>query len=414
MMKEMNLFVGRQPILDKVGNIYGYELFYRNSEENSFPNIDPEMATISVLINTFLSIGVDKIAGENRVFINFSEKLLEEVDFFVKLHPEQIVIEILEDVEITPTILDRLRKLKERGFTIALDDFLMNSSHMKYDRELFRLVDIIKIDFLNTSSLEQMEYTTLKRNYPNITLLAEKVESVAQREYAEKLGYELFHGYFFAKPEIIKGIEISSNITLHTYLLNLLYSDLPDLDEIADLMMRDISLTYKLLRYINSMAFDIPNKISSIKQALVLLGAREIRKWMQILLLYEMGEGENRGSIKALVEYSLVRAKMCELIAKRKQKRNVDEYFLTGMFSLIDIIISRSKEDILPLLHLSDEVTETLFGMSTEITPYLQLVIAIETFNWDLVYTYSEQIGISEAELSQVSQEAYRWVHRFE
>lgn len=413
-MKEMNLFVGRQPILDKVGNIYGYELLYRNSEENSFPNIDPEKATISVLINTFLSIGVDKIAGENRVFINFSEKLLEEVDFFVKLNPRQIVIEILEDVDITPSILDSMRKFKERGFTIALDDFLMNTSKMKDNRELFRLVDIVKIDFLNTSPLQQKEFTTLKRNYPNITLLAEKVESVAQRKYAEKLGYELFQGYFFAKPEIIKGIEISPNITLHTYLINLLHSDLPDLDEVADLMMRDISLTYKLLRYINSIAFDIPNKVSSIKQALVLLGTREIRKWMQILMLYEMGEGENKGSIKALIEYSLVRAKMCELIAKRQQKENVDEYFLTGMFSLIDIIISRSKEEILPLLHLSDEVTKTLLGESTEMTPYLQLVIAIEKFNWEFVQTYSEQIGISEAELSQVSQEAYRWVHRFE
>src|SRR5690625_1412016 len=104
-MKEMNLFVGRQPILDKAGNIYGYELLYRDSEQNKFPDIDPEKATISVLINTFLSIGVDKIAGSNRIFINFSEKLLDEVDFFMKLNPEQIVIEILEDVEITPSVL---------------------------------------------------------------------------------------------------------------------------------------------------------------------------------------------------------------------------------------------------------------------------------------------------------------------
>jgi len=413
-MEEMNLFVGRQPILDKVGNIFGYELLYRNSEENSFPDVDPEKATIGVLINTFLSIGIDKIAGNNRVFINFSGKLLEEVDFLLKLNSEKVVIEILEDVEISPSVLNRLRKYKKKGFTIALDDFTVDPSNLKHYKELFKLVDIIKIDFLNTTPIEQKEYTYLKRQYPNITLLAEKVESVDQRNYAEKLGYELFQGYFFAKPEIIKGIEISSNITLHTYILNLLYSEMPDLDKIADLMMRDISLTYKLLRYINSMAFDIPNKISSIKQALVLLGAREIRKWMQILMFYEMGEGESRGSIKALVEYSLVRAKMCELIARRKQKTNIDEYFLAGMFSMIDVIVSRSKEEILPLLHLSDEVTKTLFGKFTKITPYLRLVIAIEEFDWKHVHSYSEQIGITEVELSQFSQEAYRWVHHFE
>src|SRR5690625_1601038 len=118
-MEEVNLFVGRQPILDKVGNIFGYELLYRNSEENSFPDVDPEKATIGVLINTFLSIGIDKIAGNNRVFINFSGKLLEEVDFLLKLNSEKVVIEILEDVEISPSVINRLRKYKKNGFQFS-------------------------------------------------------------------------------------------------------------------------------------------------------------------------------------------------------------------------------------------------------------------------------------------------------
>ena len=157
----VKIFVGRQPILDLHGNIYGYELLYRNSEKNVFPGIDPEKATIELLVNTFLSIGVDNIVGKSLSFINFSGKLLAQ-DVFDSLDPKRVVIEILEDVEITPSLLSKMRKLKEAGFALALDDFVL---HKEYERNtnLFALIDYIKVDFLASTIAERSEIEKLSR-----------------------------------------------------------------------------------------------------------------------------------------------------------------------------------------------------------------------------------------------------------
>lgn len=408
-MEEANLFLARQPILNKNDNLYGYELLYRNSEQNFFADIEPEKATVSLLINTFLSFGIDKVSDGNRVFINFSEKLIEDVDFFRILDARQVVIEVLETVEITSSILKRLRELKKQGFMIALDDFTMDFKKAKKYKSLFQTIDILKIDFLATSELEQIQFATLKKDFPHLILLAEKIETKAQRDRAEKMGYELFQGYFYTKPEILKEVDISPSFALHTTILNLLYSESPNLDKTAEIIMKDMSLTYKLLRYINSTATNLQNKVSSIKQALILLGIEEIKGWIKILMFQNLGEGEEKGSVRVLIERSLVRAKLCEILAKKKGKKNIEEFFLAGMFSNIHIIMVRKKEDILPLLHLSDNVTNTLLGKETDITLYLELATAVENVNLNLTKAYAVQLGFTEKELMKYLQESYRW-----
>ncbi len=410
-MVKMNLFVGRQPILNKNGNIYGYELLYRNSENNFFPDIEPEKATINLLMNTFLSLGIERVTEGNRMFINFSEKLINDVDFFHLLDHRKVVIEVLETVEINPSILKRLRELKRQGFMIALDDLEMDLSKLNNEQSLFEIVDIIKIDFMVTTTLEQARFISLKKEYPHLILLAEKIETKQQRDTAVKLGYELFQGYFYARPEILKGIDISPNFTLHSLILNQLYSESLDLDKVSSIMMKDMSLTYKLLRYINTLEVNLHEKVSSIKQALVLLGTEKVRNWMKILMFHEMGQGENRGSIKILVERSLVRAKLCEILARKKSCQHVQEFFLAGMFSSIHLIMARKKEEILPTLHLSDHVTDTLVGKRTSITPFLELASAVENVNFNLIKVYANQLGFTEKELSEDLQEAYRWAN---
>lgn len=409
---DLNVFVGRQPIFDRNGNIYAYELLYRNSEKNMFPNVNPEKATIELLINTFLTIGIDKVVGGMKSFINFSEDLLKH-DIIKQLNPNFVVIEILEDVEINAYFIRQLAGLKKLGFTLVLDDFVLGTEHELY-RKLFKLISIIKVDVMNTSPIEKRKIEVLVKNYPNISLLAEKVETIEEYEEAKKLGYLLFQGYYFARPEIIKSSDIPLNYALHLHLFQKLNEEVPDIDEITNLMSHDVSLSYKLLRYINSFAFDVPNKIHSIKQAIMLMGLNKARKWMQILLLHDIGEGVGRGREKALIENSLTRAKTCELLAKYKNKHNPDEFFLTGMFSLIDVIMKRSWEDILPHLSLSQEITMTLMGEETEIFPYVRLSEGLERFNIDLIEQYAPEIGITNSELTKISIEAQHWATHFD
>jgi len=412
-MANMNIFVGRQPILDRRGNIYAYELLYRNSERNVFPDVDPEKATIGVLVNTFLSIGVDQVSDHRLSFINFPEGLLSE-NLFTRLDPNRVVIEILEDVSITPVTISRIAAFRKAGFRIALDDFVLKKEHRRYVDQLFKLVNIIKVDFLNTNVIERRRIETIIQDYPHVSLLAEKIETEEEFQDAKARGYALFQGYFFAKPEIIKSREIPSNIALHFHVIQQLGSPYANIEKISELIEHDVSLSYKFLRYINSLSFEIPNKIHSIRQAIVLMGIDEARKWMQVLTLHDMGQGNGNGRNKALVDFSLTRAKLCEEMAKLRRKKNADEFFLVGMFSLIDAIMRRELSDVLSLLPLSDIVIKTLYGEITEITNYLELAKAMEELKLEDIKRLSKEIGISEAELSVCSLEVQKWVSYFD
>ncbi|PID04957.1 MULTISPECIES: EAL and HDOD domain-containing protein [unclassified Sporosarcina] len=406
-MNDYSIFIGRQPILSRLGEIYAYELLYRNSEKNFFPDINPEQATIGLLINTFLSVGIDQVTSGVRSFINFSGELLAQ-DIFMSLNPDQVVIEILEDVEITPALLRRLRMFKEAGFTLALDDFILQDQYVT-NAQLFELVDIIKVDFIQTSIAEKHRITTFLKRYPSIILLAEKVETEADYQLALKSGYDLFQGYFFAKPDIIKSAEIPSNTLIHLQIIDYFQQDSQSINQLSDLIMRDVSISYKLLRFINSLAFDIPRQISSIKQAIMFIGLNETKKWLQVLMLHDLGSDLQDGRVEALVELSLRRARACELLAKYKRKPNKDEYFLTGMFSLIDAVMRRKWEDILPLLSLSDVIMDTLNGKQTEMSPYMELIESVERFEWQTVERLSRELAIPKKELSDIFLQALRW-----
>ena len=292
----LNVFVGRQPIFDRKGDIYAYELLHRNSEQNEFPNVSPEKATLELLINTFLNIGFDDVSNRAKLFINFNDKLIYE-DSISQLNTQYIVIELLEDVEITPMLIARLKYFRKLGFRIALDDFVIGRQHELY-AELYKMVYIIKVDFKNTSLKDRHSIEQLKNKYPHLSLLAEKIETQEEYEEALRKGYGLFQGYYFAKPEIIKGKDILTDYSLYLYLFKLLNEDEPDIDKITNVIKRDVSMSYKLLRYINSFAFDMPNKISSIKQAIMIMGLKSAKKWIQILLMYDIGDGPAKGREK--------------------------------------------------------------------------------------------------------------------
>ena len=240
------------------------------------------------------------------------------------------------------------------------------------------------------------------------------METEAQFESAKKWGYTLFQGYFFAKPEIIKYVEIPLNAALHFQIIEKLNKETPNISEIAAFITRDMSLTYRLLRLINTYSFGVPKKITSIKQAIVIIGVEGTKKWLYVLTLYEMGEGIGKGRTKALVDNSLTRAKLCELLAIATGKKNAEEYFLAGMFSLVNLIIKREWHDILPEMSLSDKVEMTLLGQQTEITDILEIAASLEVLDIQKAKQLAEKIGVTMHELSALSKEANRWAQQID
>lgn len=394
-----SLFVGRQPILDLQGNLYSFELLYRNSSSNAFPNINPEIATIKVIVNTYLSPGFEQLAAK-KTFINFSDKLLV-TNIFDALNPKQVVIEVLEDAQLTPEIVGRLKQLKSDGFEIALDDFILEKEHIEYP-ELFELVTYIKVDFLLTTREQRLAIEMLKSLYPHIILLAEKIETKAQFEEAKNAGYELFQGYYFAKPEIIESGNLPSDVLHYFELLRLLNDENTSVDKIARVVMRDVSLAYKILKQTNTYAYQSLKKISSVRQAIVRIGLVELKRWVQFLAIYQEDAGEASGRNKVLVNNSLVRANVCELLAIRKGKHNADEYYMLGLFSLIDLILKKDSTEMFPTLPVSNNIIETLCGAETEMTPYLQIARALEEMKYEEAIQLAEQLGIEKKELSKL------------
>jgi len=264
----MEVYVARQPIFDRNMNIYGYELLYRRSANNFYEGLDDGQATSELIHNAFLVMQFDDLTNGNRAFINFSEDLLEkEIPFL--LSEDTIVVEILERVKVTDTLIKSCKKLKENGYTIALDDYIFQETFLP----LVKLADIIKVEF-NGSDLDQQR-KLIKENKEK-TFLAEKIETIEDYRIALNMGYDLFQGYFFSKPVILTGKKIEILNSSLIKMIEALNQEEPDLQQITEIIEKDLALSYKLLKMANSVIFASKSRIYSIKQALVRLGIEEM------------------------------------------------------------------------------------------------------------------------------------------
>ena len=406
----MEVFIGRQPIFNLHEQVVAYELLYRNNNvNNSFPLVDSDAATVDVLVNSFLSIGIEEVTNGKPCFVNFTENLLmSSIEEF--LNPSQVVIEVLEDVPLTPKLVERVIELKSRGFKIALDDFILKEENLQVYEKLFLHIDFIKVDFLFSTLLERMEIENMvKENFPHIQLLAEKVETQKQFKVAQHSGYELFQGYFFEQPQIIKAMDIPANAIQYFHIISLLKEEEPNVHLLAENIERDISLTYKLLQMINNSNRRSKSKVRSIKQAILLLGLANLRKWIYLLAMREFDGKTDSDLFQELMRTSLFRAKVCEKLAKLSYKKNFSEYFLVGMFSLIDTILQRPMNVILQQLPFSEAITETILGGQTEMTPYLEFSIALGKLDWERLEELASQINIEMTSIDLLYNEALEW-----
>lgn len=402
----MEVFVARQPIFNKKENILAYELLYRSNEINEFPLVEGDKATAEVIINGFLNIGIQDLSQGKPCFINFTRKLLE-LQVPTYFDPRDIVVEILEDIPLSLELIEICKDLKQQGYIIALDDFIFDEEN-PFSIELFKYIDIIKVDLLNTTVPMRKKIEMLAKSH-KIKLLAEKVETREIFEAAKESGYDLFQGYFFSKPIILSSHDIPQYFQSYYEVMQMLSADEPDVNSIAKTIEKDLSLSFKLLKLINSPALNINNKVNSITQAIVLLGLNEIRKWVYVLGVRDTSVRKSDQS-NELMRTCLTRGKMCESIGKLiSRSASNSGYFITGMFSLMDAILGIPMEKILGDLPLSDDICAALKGENNHYQQVLNLVTAVEKGDWPTVHNISKTFQVEESEVFQIYREALQW-----
>jgi c-di-GMP-related signal transduction protein len=402
----MDVLVARQAIFDRDRRVHGYELLFRSqSGQNEFDGTEGGLATRQVLANSLLVIGLDNLVGGKKAFVNFGRGPLLQ-GWHLALPPASTVIELLENVEADDEVVEACRKLRKEGYQLALDDFVFRAGCER----LLEVADLVKIEI---QSMPQPEQKVLVRSYRarGLQTLAEKVETHEEFEWAREAGYDFFQGYFFARPVIVRGRKIPAAKVHCLRLLQEAQRAELDFDRLETLILKDVSLSYQLLRYVNSPLFALANRIRSIRQAMMFFGENELRKWIALATLARTAE-DKPGE---LILHSLVRARFCELLAQSAQKGWEQSAFLMGLFSLLDALIDRPIEEALAEMNLAPEIAAILSGRAPEGDPLgrvYQLARAYEVADWTRVEKLGGQLAIPTGSLGEVYCAAAGWARQ--
>jgi c-di-GMP-related signal transduction protein len=368
----VDVFVARQPILDGDLKTFGHELLYRSGTANFYAGSDSTLASLEVINNSLFSFDIGQLAGEKRAFINFDRDLLLGEAGLI-LPPRDVVFEILETTEIDGEVLVACGRLQARGYLLAADD-IAAADQMQ---PLLEIADFIKVDFRLAPPDERKKI--IDRYGARHICLAEKLETQEDFEIAKQLGYRLFQGYFFARPAVLKGQQIPG------YKLN--YLRILSAVQRLEIEFTELErLAYKLLRYANSALFAQRSKVDSIKRALIILGERELRKWASVVLLLHLASDQP----DALIHCTLIRAHFCEALAQLSGNGGrKPDFFLLGMFSLLDAMTGFSLENAFRQISLPPEVEAVLLGADPPGSPFpavYRLVQAYEQGDWEVVW----------------------------
>ncbi|MEW6354402.1 MAG: HDOD domain-containing protein [Pseudomonadota bacterium] len=392
-----NVFVGRQPIYDRALNVYAYELLFRAGGGNRAVFQDADQATSQVILNTFMEIGLDNIVGEKMAFINLTRGFVLG-NYFLPLPQGRIGLEILEDIDVDADVVAAVRALSEQGYLIALDDFVY---HEKL-RPLVDLADIVKIDVLALGRDALRAHMDILRKHP-VRILAEKVETQEDFEFCKELGCDYFQGYFFCQPKVFKGQRIPTNRLATLRLLSKLQDPDTDLQELETLISQDVSMTYKLLRCINSAFYSLPRKIESLRQALVILGNEWLKTWASLILLSSIDDKPHE-----LLQTALVRAKMCELLGAALSRENKESFFTVGLFSVLDALMDQPMQNVLQSLPLSEDISQALLHYHGALGEVLRCVLMYERGDWDEL----DCPGLQREKIAQAYLDALAWSTR--
>lgn len=393
---QSDVFVGRQPIYDTELNIVAYELLFRSTTENQASIQDADVATSQLLINSVIEIGLENLVFGLPAFVNFTQNFLNgrcEIPF----DPELLVIEVLETVEPDDETIASLIRWRDLGFTIALDDYIESDIRAR----LLQLADIVKVDLVGFDREKLKREVSRLRELP-LKLLAEKVETVDEFELCKSLGFDYFQGYFLSRPQIVEGRSLANNQLSILQLLVKLRDPAVTFDEVVDLVKRDVSLSIKLLRYVNSLAHGVRRQIDSVRQAAIRLGLQKI---CQIVTLLAMNGISTKP--RPILETALIRAKMCELLGSSIRPDAPEICFTVGLFSTLDAFLDRPLPEILKQLPLTTEIRGALIERSGPMGRLLNSVMAFERGDWDA----TRDFGASDASMQSAYLNAVAWAH---
>lgn len=366
------LFIARQPIVDAKRKVMGYELLFRDSKDNRAEGFDGDRATSKVITDTFLEIGLEKLVGRKIGFFNLTRGfLINDAQF--PLSSMQVGLEILESVKVDEQLINSVKRLANQGFAISLDDYEFAPG----TEPLLSIAHYVKLDVLDATEQELKEQVAEIRQYPP-KLIAERVETQEQFELAQALGFDYFQGYFLCKPEMLERDRLPDNKLNVLRVLAKLEEPDTGPKELEKIIRTDVTLSYKLLRCVNSAYYGLSLEIESVHHAIVYLGMPAVRNWVRLLILAGMTDRPPE-----LIKIALTRAKMCEILSAHAPNLSKETAFTVGLFSILDALLNAPMDNILTQVPLSDEIDRAL---AEEKGPYgvlLHLVKAHEQGDWD-------------------------------
>lgn len=390
-----SIILGRQAIFDPQVQLYAYELLYRDNQENRAIIVDEDAATARTMLNAILEIGLDQVVGSHRAFLNLTRRFILE-NFCQELPKERVVLEILETIEPDPQIVQVLSQLSGQGYLIALDDFW----YQEPLRPILEIANIVKVDVLAHDREAISRQVDMLRPH-GVKLLAEKVETFEDFELCKQLGFEYFQGFFFCKPKLIHGQCIPPNqAAILSLLANLQDPDI-GMSELEELIRHDLSLSFKVLRYVNSAFFSLPKKIDSIRQAANMVGLHRLKTWATLIALASVQD-----KTFELLITAMIRARMCENLAEGINHPDPERFFTVGLFSVLEALFDTPMTDLLGELGLSPEVKDALLSHQGIMGTALERVIAYDRGDWEHIRFSS----LTPAEIRNSYLEAIVWM----
>ncbi|WP_064606345.1 EAL and HDOD domain-containing protein [Photobacterium sp. J15] len=396
----MYSYVARQPIFNRQQRTVGYELLFRDGESNAFPVIEANKATCRLLVENYMAVGDNLATAGQRTFINFPQESL--IRLLPMLLPKRkVIIEVLETCTPDEELFLAIKHLYRQGYVIALDDFEMAPQWQRF----LPYIHIIKLDLMKTGVEQACQFVRQNRTR-KIKFLAEKVETYEDYAAALKAGFHFFQGYYFSKPELLKNRQVEPEKLTTVRLLQEICREEVNFTRVEQIIASDVSLSYLLLRYVNTAAQRVVEPISSFKQALVYLGEEKIKIFVSAVATAHAAIDKP----KELYSLSLQRARMCEMLASSSRLPFMkDKAFLTGLFSLLDALLDNSLEQLLELLPLEPEVQAALLKRQGELGQFLALLDAYEQADWAKVSEYCQALKLNEELVAKSFHHALSW-----
>jgi EAL and modified HD-GYP domain-containing signal transduction protein len=399
----VELFVARQPIFDVRGELSGYELLYRRGAlSHGADGSSVEQMSLDVIIQSFLEIGLDRLTHGKRGFLNFSREMLVGGSWEL-LDPDSVVIELLETIEADAEVTAACERLVGAGYRLALDDYVDGGPQAS----LLDLATIVKLDVLGRP-MEEIRRVSEPLRGRGLTLLAERVETAEVRDGCRDLGFELYQGYFFSRPELITRKGISTEQTAIIQLMNRLRDESVGDAELEETFRRDPALSFKLLRMVNSAAVG-GRGIESILHAIRLLGRDALHRWLALLLASSLSV-RGSGDVER-IHSAVLRARMCEEMALAAGRHHyAGPVFMVGLFSRMDALMGTTLEELLGRIDLADDVRDALLERRGAYGDWLRLVEAYEAGEWEATTSLAAGVGLSALDLPEIYLDALGWV----